>query len=204
KHMLQVSRLDPQPCARGAGDGGQPGRFRQSQPGVPSERLTAFFETSIEHERFKTAGNVEHNAGVCVPFLDAHVFPAIVEQGDEPHTLPSYRRHGVDESRVDVDVRAVGGIELKQLPEDGAARLRPRRMARGRRIADVAPRRTVAALVLKDSLKNEKFFTAEMRVRREGGAWRVANDGRCTRDLVTDAVEHSALDTRHWRAHPVR
>src|SRR5262249_57715600 len=23
-------------------------------------------------------------------------------------------------------------------------------------------------------------------------------------DLVTDAVEHSALDTRHWRAHPVR
>src|SRR5262249_24588793 len=75
-------------------------------------------------------------------------------------------------------------------------------MARGRRIADVAPRRIVAALVLKDTLENEEFFAAEMRVRREGGAWRVANDGRCARDLVTDAVEHSALNTRHRRAHP--
>src|SRR5262249_10623162 len=67
-----------------------------------------------------------------------------------------------------------------------------------------APRRLVAALVLKDSLEDEEFFAAEMRVRREGGAWRVANDGGCARDLVTDAVEHSALDARHWRAHPVQ
>src|SRR5262245_63614206 len=77
-------------------------------------------------------------------------------------------------------------------------------MARGRRIADVAARRIVATLVLKDSLQYEKFFAAEMRVRREGGARRISNDGRRARDLVANAVEHSALDTRHWRAHPVR
>src|SRR5215470_5447179 len=150
--MLQMSSLDPQPRARSASDGGQTGVFRQSQPGVLSERLATFFKTSLKHESFKTAQNVEQNGGVCVPFLDAHVFPSIVKKGDEPHTLPSRRRHGGNESRVDVDVRAVGGIELKELYEDRAACLRTRRMARGRRIADVAARRIVAALVLKDSI----------------------------------------------------
>src|SRR5262245_19882089 len=43
-----------------------------------------------------------------------------------------------------------------------------------------------------------------MSVRREGGARRVSNNGRCASNLVTDAVKHSALDTRHWRLHPVR
>src|SRR5262249_13662581 len=163
--VLQMSGLDPQPRARGAGDGGQAGRLWQSQPGVPSEHLAALFETSREHERFKTAGSVEHDARLCLPLLDAHVFPTIVEQGDEPHTPPSRRCHGVDEPGVDVDVRAVGGIELKKLHEDRAARLRTRRMARGRWVADVAARRIVTALVLKDSLENEEFFAAEMRVR---------------------------------------
>ena len=61
-------------------------------------------------------------------------------------------------------MRAIGGIELKEFHEDRAARLRTRCMARGRRIADVAARRIVAAIVLKDSVENEEFFAAEMRV----------------------------------------
>src|SRR5262249_56871655 len=107
------------------------------------------------HGRCEPAGTVEHDARVCLPWLDAHVFPTIVERGDEPHPPPSRRCHGVDEPGVDVDVRAVGGIELKELHEDRAARLRTRRMARGRWVADVAARRIVTALVLKDSLENE-------------------------------------------------
>ena len=54
----------------------------------------------------------------------------------------------------------------------------------------------------KDSVENEEFFAAWMDVRRERALRGVSNDGRCARDLVTDTVEHSALDTRHWRAHP--
>src|SRR5215470_7428494 len=126
--------------------------FRQSQPGVLSERLASFFKASLKHDSFKTTRNVEQNAGVCAPFLQAHVFPTIVKKGDEPHTLSFRRCHGVDEPRIDVDMRAVGGIELKELHEDRAASLRTRRMARGRRIADVTARRIVTALVLKDSI----------------------------------------------------
>jgi diadenosine tetraphosphate (Ap4A) HIT family hydrolase len=107
-----MSSLDPQPRARSASDGGQTGIFRQSQPGVLSERLASFFKASLKHESFKTAQNVERNAGVCVPFLEAHVFPTIVKKGDEPHSLSPHRCHGVDEPRIDVDVRAVGGSAI--------------------------------------------------------------------------------------------
>src|SRR5215475_13903629 len=148
--MLQMSSVDPQPRARSASDGGQTGAFRQSQPGVLSERLASFFKASLKHESFKTAGNVEQNAGVCVPFLEAHVFPTIVEKGDEPHSLSPYRCHGVDEPCIDVDVGTVDGIELKELHEDRAANPRTGRMARGWRIADVAAGRIVTALVLKN------------------------------------------------------
>ena len=117
-----------------------------------SERLASFFKTSFKHESFKTARNVEHNAGVCAPFLQAHVFPTIDKKGNEPHTRLSRRCQGVAELRIDVDVRAVGGIELKELHEHRAASLRTRRMARARRIADVTTRRIVTALVLKDSI----------------------------------------------------
>src|SRR6059058_2414213 len=150
--MLQMASLDPQTCACSAGDGGKTGAFRQSQPRVLCERLASFFKTSLKHKSFKTARNVEQNTGVCVPFLEAHVFSTIVKKGDESHTLSSRRCHGLDEPRIDVDVRAIGGIELKEFHEDRAARLRTRCMARGRRIADVAARRIVAALVLKDSI----------------------------------------------------
>jgi hypothetical protein len=71
--MLQMSRLDPQPRARRARDGGQPGAFRQSQPGVPSERLASFCKTSFKHESFKAARNVKQNAGAFAPVLQAHV-----------------------------------------------------------------------------------------------------------------------------------
>ena len=147
-----MSGLDPQPRARSTRDGGEPGASRQSQPGVLGEGLASFLKTPRKHESFKTAGNIEHNAGVCAPLLDAHVFPAIVEKRDEPYPLPFRRCHGLRPPRIDGDVRAVGGIELKELHEDRAARLRTRRMARGRRIADVAPRGIIAALVLKDTL----------------------------------------------------
>src|SRR5262245_33206476 len=92
--------------------------FRQSQPGVLSERLASFFKASLKHDSFKTTRNVEQNASVCAPFLQAHVFPTIVKKGDEPHTLSFRRCHGVDEPRIDVAMRAVGGIELKELHED--------------------------------------------------------------------------------------
>jgi hypothetical protein len=104
---------------------------------VLSERLASFFKASLKHESFKTAREIEQNAGVWVPFLEAHVLPTIVKKGNEPHSLSTLRCHPVDEPRIDVDVRAVGGIELKELREDRAASLRTRRMARGRRIADV-------------------------------------------------------------------
>jgi hypothetical protein len=86
-----MSSLDPQPRARSASDSGQAGAFRQSQPGVLSERLASFFKASLKHESFKTARNVEQDACVCVPFLEAHLFPTIVKKGDEPHTLSSRR-----------------------------------------------------------------------------------------------------------------
>jgi hypothetical protein len=73
--MLQMSSLDPQPRARRASDGGQTGAFRQSQPRVLSERLASFFKTSLKHDSFKTVRSVEQNARVCVPFLEAHLFP---------------------------------------------------------------------------------------------------------------------------------
>src|SRR5262245_16984753 len=202
--LPQMSGLDPQSRARGASDGDKTEASWQSQPGVLGKGLASFLKTSLKHESFKTAGNVEHNVGVRAPLLDAHVFPTVVEKGDEPHTLSSRRCHGLGPPGIDVDVRAVGGIELKELHEDRATRLRTRRMARGRRIADVAPRGIIAALVLKDSLEDEEFFTARMGVRREGAVGGVSNDGRCASDLATDTVEHSALDTRHWRRHPGR
>src|SRR5258707_3843588 len=77
--LLQMSGLDPQLRARRTRDGDETGASRQSQPGVLSKGLASFLKTPLEHESFKTAGNVEHNAGVCAPLLDAHVFPAIVE-----------------------------------------------------------------------------------------------------------------------------
>jgi hypothetical protein len=86
-----MSSLDPQPRARSASDSGQAGAFRQSQPGVLSEPLASFFKASLKHESFKTARNVEQDACVCVPFLEAHLFPTIVKKGDEPHTLSSRR-----------------------------------------------------------------------------------------------------------------
>ena len=89
--LLQMSGLDPQPRARGTRDGGEPGASRQSQPGVLSKGLASFLKTPRKHESFKTAGNVEQNAGVWAPLLDAHVFPAIVEKREEPHTLASRR-----------------------------------------------------------------------------------------------------------------
>src|SRR5262249_47067551 len=79
--MLQMSSLDPQLRARSASDGGQTGAFRQSQPGVLSERLASFFKTSLKHESFKTARSVEQNASVCAPFLQAHVFPPSLKRG---------------------------------------------------------------------------------------------------------------------------
>src|SRR5258708_36479105 len=123
-----MSRSYPEPCARSAGDGGQTGAFRQSQPGVLCERRASFFKTSLKHKSFKTARNVEQNAGVCVPFLEAHVFSTIVKKGDESHTLSSRRCHGLDEPRIEVDVRAIGGIERKEVHEDPAARFRTRGM----------------------------------------------------------------------------
>ena len=91
-----MSGLDPQPRARGTRDGGETGASWQSQPGVLRKGLASFLKTPRKHESFKTAGNVEQNAGACAPFLDAHVFPAIVEKRDEPHPLPSRRCHGLD------------------------------------------------------------------------------------------------------------
>jgi len=132
---------------------------------VPSERLASFCKTSFKHESFKAARNVKQNAGAFAPVLQAHVFPTVVKKGDELHTLSARRGHGVDEPRIDVDVQAVGGIELKELHEDRAAGLRTRRVARGRRIADVAARRIVTTLVLKDSIENEELFAARMSVR---------------------------------------
>src|SRR5262249_29227063 len=146
--LPQMSGLDPQPRARGTRDGGETGASWQSQPGVLRKGLASFLKTPGKNESFKTARNVEHNAGVRAPRLDA----AVVEQGDEAYTLPSRRCHGLRPPRIDGDVRTVGGIELKELHEDWAARLRARRMARGRRIADVTARGIIAALVLKDSL----------------------------------------------------
>src|SRR5207247_9440521 len=104
--MLQMSSLDPQTCACSAGDGGQTGAFRQSQPGVLCERLASFFKTSLKHENFKTARNVEQNAGVCVPFLEAHVFPTIVKKGDESQTMASLPGHSVDHPRLHVAAAA--------------------------------------------------------------------------------------------------
>ena len=91
-----MSGLDPQPRARRTRDGGETGASRQSQPGVLSKGLASFLKAPLKHESFKAAGNVEQNAGVCAPLLDAHVFPAIVEKRDEPHPLPSRRCHGLD------------------------------------------------------------------------------------------------------------
>jgi len=84
-----MSGLDPQSRARGARDGGETGASWQSQPGVLSKGLASFLKTPRKDESFKTARNVEHNAGVRAPRLDAHVFPAVVEQRDEAYTLPS-------------------------------------------------------------------------------------------------------------------
>src|SRR5258708_15531576 len=136
--MLQMSSLDPQTCACSAGDGGKTGAFRQSQPRVLCERLASFFKTSLKHKSFKTARNVEQNTGVCVPFLEAHVFSTIVKKGDESHTLSSRRCHGLDEPRIDVDVRAIGGNELKEFHEDPATPVPNRWKLLSRLIADIA------------------------------------------------------------------
>src|SRR5262249_36118653 len=121
--MLHMSSLDPQTCACSAGDSGQTGaNFPEAQ------ELQNRPERRAECWRMRA-----------------------IPRGAR---LPDHRRrcHSLDEARIDVDVRAVGGIELKEFHEDRAARLRTRCMARGWRIADVAARRIVAALVLKDSI----------------------------------------------------
>src|SRR5260370_38040512 len=149
--VREMCGFDPEVRARRTRDGDETGASRQSQPGVLSKGLASFLKTPLEHESFKTAGNVEHNAGVCAPLLDAHVFPAIVEKRDEPHTLPSRRCHVLGPPRIDVDVRTVGGIAMKEVHEDRAARLRTGRMVRGRGIADVTAHGLIAHLTLKHS-----------------------------------------------------
>src|SRR5262249_21718618 len=93
-------------------------------------------------------------------------------------------------------------IELPQLDEQYAPRQRTRRMARCRRIADIATDRKVVMLILKDALEHQKLLTAVMRVSREVTARRVANDGSGAGYLIADAIQHSPLDAGHWRGHP--
>src|SRR5262249_58962797 len=92
--LPQMSGLDPQPRACGTRDGGETGASWQSQPGGLRKGLASFLKTPGKNESFKTARNVEHNPGVRAPRLDAHVFPAVVEQRAAAYTLPPPRCHG--------------------------------------------------------------------------------------------------------------
>src|SRR5262249_53136677 len=103
---------------------------------------------------------------------------------------------------VDAHVRAVGWIELPELHENRAAGCGSGRVLRLRRIADVAARREIAMLVLKDAFEDEEFLAAGMDVRREGTLRCIAHDRRRPGDLVTEAIEHAALDARHRRGLP--
>src|SRR5262245_8769027 len=75
-------------------------------------------------------------------------------------------------------------------------------MPRCRRIADIAPRRKLAVLILKDAFEHQKFFAAAVCMGGESAAGRVANDGGGSRYLIADAVQHAPFDAGHWRWHP--
>ena len=76
---------------------------------------------------------------------------------------------------------------------------RPRRVRRGRRIADVGADRKVAVFVREHALEHEELLAAAMGVRREAGSRRVADDRSRARHLVADAIEHAPLDPGDWR-----
>ena len=100
-------------------------------------------------------------------------------------------------------MRAVGEVELPELHEHRAARLRAGRMRGLWRVADIGSGRKIAVLVLKHAIEHKKFLTAAMHMRREVAPWCVADDRGGTRDLVTNPVEHASLHTGHRRSLPI-
>jgi hypothetical protein len=75
-------------------------------------------------------------------------------------------------------------------------------MARQRWVSDIAANGKVAALILKNSIENEKLLSTMMNMRREFASRTIADDGGSASHLFANPVEHYPVDAGHWRRFP--
>ena len=71
-----------------------------------------------------------------------------------------------------------------------------------RRIAHIAARRIVAALVLEDAVQHQNLLAAGMAMGGKGAAGGVAHDGGGAGFLPADAEQHAPLHPRCGTGHP--
>ena len=169
----------------------------KTDPIVPRESLSFVDDTAFKHECFGPTVTNQFGLDAHIPDFKRDVLIISFRQAcvlDAGSTLV-----GTDIKRVEINrvLFLVIGVELPQLHEDRAARFRARNMVCTNRIADICARRIVAMLVLKNAFQDDEFLTTTMGVLRKGTALCVADDARRARDFVTDAVEHTAVHTRH-------
>ncbi len=152
-HFRQMPTLDPNTGAAFSGLHARAPLRGKAQPGLFREDFVALQEASSKHKDFRAPGFVENDNAARRPPLQPHILACVMEQR---HDLDTWTSCVGDECHlvgIDPHLRAVRQIELPELDEDGAAGRRPRRVARPRRIADIAPGREVAGLVLKDPIR---------------------------------------------------
>src|SRR4051794_23446843 len=127
--------------------------------------LALFVERSTQYQQLEPSGcrNVDPRPGR--PFFKAHLLDRILEQRQDGHRRPILCWREGPSSRYHANFSPVCRIELPELDENRAAGRRTRRMARRRRIADVAAGRIVAMFVLKHPIQDEKFLAAVMDMR---------------------------------------
>ncbi len=146
------------------------------------------------------ARRVHFKHSACVELAERHGLPVVAVQLRRRDAVSLCAKFG---GHVLAKLGAVVGVELPKLHEDGTARLRTRRVAGGRRVADIGAGREIAVFVLKDAVEDDELFATSVRVGGEFRPRRVSHDAGRARDFVADPVKHAAVDAGHRGGRPV-
>src|SRR5260370_7755485 len=183
--------LDPNLTPVRSGAGVEFRALRETKPGLCGKRLASFHEGPIKDENLHAARGGRHrHARGWLRALRENDFTGIVEQLLDLNARPSIRFHEWPGRRLETNLVLVGRIKLPELDEDHAARFGPRGMFRSAWVADVAPLRKVAVLVLKHAGEYEKLLAAIVYMRREAAVRRIAYNRGSLPHLAADPVQH--------------
>jgi len=127
-----------------------------------SEDIAAVGEFAVQNKQLNAGRRFKSDLSARLPAFDRHHFMLVLVERHDFHACP--RRVALIRAlgSVDAHLRAIGRIELPQLHENRAARLRARRVRGGRRIAHVGTGRIVAMLVLEHAFEHEELFATRM------------------------------------------